>query len=198
MSDSRAGIVFYRVAMLCGILPMTVGVAVYLLYEITRWDSLPLIGMFTIRGGLVSVAIGFVCVIAYAFKRHAVGQLWGPRVGKAVSVMVLNIPVCLIVIILGINSMTRFTVVLENEGQETITRFEIEGPGVEKTIEDVAPGKSKSARMHFNNEGTLVYRAEVRGELMEGTIEGYVTGADGGKSIVTFSDTAFSAQRTEW
>ncbi len=201
MSGSDSSRYLYRIAMLCGILPMTVGVSIYILYEITRWDVLVLAGLFTVYGGLACAALGFICIIAYAFKRHAAGEMWGLGVGKAVGVILLNIPVCVIVVHLSLLSVTRmdsYTVVLENKGEDVVAHFELETPGGAVGIEGIAPGESESVRLSFEDPGSITYRAEVGNDLLEGVIENHVANSGGGKkSIITFSDGEFSIERME-
>ncbi len=191
----------YRAAWLCGLLPLTVGIAIYLVWELTQWNPLLLAGLVTLYAGTVCVAVGLVCVLVDAVTQRRAGISWGPvarRGAKPAGVLLLNLPVGLVILALVLLSLTRFTVVLRNESSEVISRFELAAPGVEEVLEGLAPGTSASVAMHFDSQGELAYTAEVGGRVTEGIIEGYVSSNTGGRSTVTFSDGVFRAGPTEW
>ena len=55
----------YRVALFCGAIPLIVGVSIFLLWLVTRWDWLMLAGVFTIYGGIGLFLIGSVALANY-------------------------------------------------------------------------------------------------------------------------------------
>lgn len=54
-----------RLAWLCGLLPLVVGVAIFLLWLATHWPWLELAGLFTILGGFVVSLIGVLALITH-------------------------------------------------------------------------------------------------------------------------------------
>jgi hypothetical protein len=55
----------YRNALLCGACPLVVGVTIFLLWLVTRWDWLILAGLCTIVGGVVAFLIGAFSLAIY-------------------------------------------------------------------------------------------------------------------------------------
>jgi hypothetical protein len=61
----------YRLALFCGACPLVVGVSIFLLWLVTRWEWLPQAGILTILGGCVLFLIGsFALLRAHWFAAH--------------------------------------------------------------------------------------------------------------------------------
>lgn len=199
MKAERSFEYLYRIAFLCGLLPLTIGTGIYLLWLVTEWDVLMVAGIFTIWGGLACVAIGFIAAAIYAFKLRATGALWGPiagRIAKPVGLMLFNLPASIIIFSLAWSAATRYDVTLTNESESVIACFQMIAPGVKESFENVQPEESRSIGVHFQGDGPFKFEAEVGGVVSTGTIEGYVTHNLGGESVVLYSDAGFQIERT--
>lgn len=199
MKAERSFEYLYRIAFLCGLLPLTVGTGIYLLWLVTEWDVLMVAGIFTIWGGLASVAIGFGAVAIYAFKLRVNGALWrdiAGRIAKPIGLMLFNLPACIVIFSLAWSAVTRYDVTLTNESESAIAHFQMVAPGVEESFEDVKPGESRSVGVHFSGDGPFYYMAEVNREVVRDTIEYYVTHNLRGEAEVLYTDTGFQVERT--
>ncbi len=52
-------------AMLCGAVPLSLGIAIFLLWVITRWEALEVAGFLTIWAGTIFVAAGCIALDGY-------------------------------------------------------------------------------------------------------------------------------------
>lgn len=199
MKGSRSVERFYRIALLCGALPLIVGIGIYILWLVTEWDPLMVAGIFTIWGGLACVAIGFVCAAIYAVKLRATGASPSPiarRVAKPLGLMLLNLPVALIIFSLAWTTITRYELRLTNDSDAVIARFGMVAPGVEEVFDNVRPGESRSVGVHFEGDGSFKYEAEIGGVASAGLIEGYVTHNLGGEMSAVYDGVEFHFERT--
>src|SRR5437773_2930664 len=78
----------YRVAVICGALPLVVGVSIFLLWLITGWDWLMMAGIFTLYGGVAIFVIGAValarfCWLACRTPEQPRRRLWPSTLGCA-------------------------------------------------------------------------------------------------------------------
>ncbi len=185
----------YGISLFCGLTPLTAGISIYVLWLLTGRDEFVVAGVYTIYVGVALVAVGSICLVVYLFKVKRLDQWRKPAIKRAAigaSVLLVNLPVCLVIVLLAFSDVTEFTVVVENESAATISRFALEGPGVNEHWTDVGPGESREAAMHFSHDGTLTYRARINSLPHQGVVAGYVTNGMGGRVLVTLSpDTVF-------
>lgn len=56
-----------RVAFWLGLIPLSVGIGITLLWVVTAWRVLPVCGLFTILGGVACFGVGVICLSVYFF-----------------------------------------------------------------------------------------------------------------------------------
>src|SRR5688572_4088789 len=61
-------LVLQRIALVCGILPMCVGVGCLILYAATSNDDFIVGGLITLVGGSICFAVGAICISIYQFQ----------------------------------------------------------------------------------------------------------------------------------
>jgi hypothetical protein len=66
---------FYRTAILCGACPLVTGVAIFLLWLVTRWDLLMVIGMLVIPAGFLSFLAGSGALSGYLSEARRASEL---------------------------------------------------------------------------------------------------------------------------
>ena len=57
----------YRIALICGVVPLTVGIFIFILWLVTRWDWLETAGLITIVGGCASFPVGMMALGYYCW-----------------------------------------------------------------------------------------------------------------------------------
>ena len=57
----------YRVALICGAAPLLIGVSIFILWLITRWDWLMMAGIFTLYGGVAIFVVGVLALARFCW-----------------------------------------------------------------------------------------------------------------------------------
>ena len=95
----RPRVALYRVAQLCWVVPLTIGVLVTLLFVLTRAEFFALFGFVTLFGGAALFGIGAICLVMFrALLRNCSTddrRLWSKRAWILFGLMLLNFPIAL-------------------------------------------------------------------------------------------------------
>ena len=95
----------YWAAYVCWILPLVTGVGTLIAFAATSERALPMIGLLTIFGGVILLAIGVLClgVFAVLLRRCDLGarSQWSKRVKWLFFLLFMNIPAAFICAMLG-------------------------------------------------------------------------------------------------
>ena len=188
-----------RIALLCWVIPLGVGVTTFLLWLLTEAGALMAIGFVTLLAGALLAFVGSVMLVV-----HVVGRFEDPRppmrrrIAQAFVVALLllaNFPIAygIVQAVESINSSYHVTVV--NAGTATIDSFVVTGPSFTTELGPVAPGKRKRVRLAPRGDGSITFAARRAGMTRSGTIDPYVSGPmTGGDHVVTLTDTAESVR----
>ncbi len=103
------------------------------------------------------------------------------RIVAVACLLLVNFPVAFGVAGAAIHIETRYTVEVRNETSSVIHRVEVWGGGVQVTFGSIPAGESREKGFHFTEDGELGYRLVHDGKEHGGTVEGYVTGGQGGR-----------------
>ncbi|NOX54518.1 MAG: hypothetical protein GXP27_08780 [Planctomycetes bacterium] len=178
----------YRIALICGACPLTFGVAIFLLWLLTRWQWLMTAGVYTICGGLVAIVAG---VVALAFFYEAASQT--PTISRrrlclsvavCASLFLSNFLVAGGIIAAVIAIETCYTVVVHNSSTERLEDVRVFGGGCDEWLGAIPPGGTARASFWVQHDGVLRFRARSAAKTYSETI-GYVTNGMGGHTIVT-------------
>ena len=156
-TSATAAKVCLVIAYLCGSLPMIVGVGTLVLYWITRWDRLPLVGIFTIVGGLGLWFVGIGCLIAYAAvvgrakvrDRRVVNR----RSAGAMALLLANLPLAFGCTIVGYALATQYRITIINQTDVPIVSGILQYPHNERSFSQLAPGASKRFTLRADDFG---------------------------------------------
>lgn len=179
----------YRVALICGAIPLLVGVSIFILWLITRQHGLMMAGIYTLYGG---VAIFWVGVLALArffwlgvrspdFPRR---RLWLSTFACA-GLLLLNFPVAGGIIAASIAIETRYTVVVHNALSRPLENVKVFGGGSDESLGSIPPGGTARRSFWIQHDGELKFRAFSGTTSHTKTIDGYVTNGTGGHTTVT-------------
>src|SRR6185312_7690842 len=141
----------YRVAMICGAVPLLVGLAIFLLWLITRWGWLMLAGVFTLYAGVVAVALGIIGLAMSPEVRRA-----RPRLACA-ALLLVNFPVAFAICYAAVAVKTGYTVVVHNDSQKSLDRVRVSGGGCDVSFGTIPPGASVHRTMRFRQDGRLEF-----------------------------------------
>ncbi len=145
-------------------MPLVLGLGIYGLWFVTRWDGLVSAGLLTIVGGTVSLGAGVICLIAYGFRIYAKGvptSVVVRRVSLPAGLLLTTPLVGMLVASSALHALTTYEVVLYNASDTTITTFSFTAPGVDETWANVEPGAFRLSNLSVTGDGTLLYEAAV-------------------------------------
>jgi len=158
---------------------------VFVLWLVTRADPLPMVGMYTIYGGLVAVALGFACLCVHVARSRITRHLsWGAAARECVlplSLLLINFPAACGYTWTAIAIETRYVVTVTNESSFTVNGFVVRGGGCEADFDVLLPGERRSRGFHIQHDGDLQYEGAVGGTQVHGVVDGYVTPGLGGR-----------------
>ena len=180
----------YQVALACGVLPLLVGVVIFLLWVSTGWDWMIVAGIFTLYGGVGIFLVGIIALVRYCWLAlHTLGmsrrRVWLSTLGCA-GLLLLNFPVAGCIIVAAIARETRYTVVVHNTLQQPLDGVRVFGGGCEVAFGTVSPGDVVQRSFWIQQDGKLEFRAVSVATTYAQTIDGYVTHNMGGHTTVTF------------
>jgi len=179
----------YRLALACGAIPLLMGVSVFLLWLITRWDGLMVAGMVTLCGGMALFLIGVVALMRYWSLASQTPDIPSRHLRRSTflcaGLLLLNFPVAGGIVAAVIAIETCYTVVVENDSHRPLEGVRVFGGGCDEQLGTIPAGSSVRQWLWIRHDGTLELRALADGASYHETIDGYVTNSMGGHTTVT-------------
>ena len=160
----------YRASLACGAIPLISGIAIFLLWCVTRANVLMVAGVLNIYGGVIVASVRLLLLLLYVVMHWRQKRTW-LRALFAISFILVNIPVCMAIIKPVIVNETSYTVTIVNDSDIALDKFTIVGPGLSHTWENIKPGESKKHRSYLAGEGSVDYAAVGGGWEYSGTID---------------------------
>ena len=177
--------------MICGVLPLLVGISLFLLWLITRWDWMKMAGIFTLYGGVAVFFIGAIalarfCWLAFRTPEFSRRRLWLSTLGCA-ALLLSNFAVAGGITASVIAIETRYTVIVHNTSQQALSGVRVFGGGCEADFGTIPPGGVVRRSFWIQHDGKLELRAVSGATTHSKTIDGYVTNSMGGHTTVTIN-----------
>lgn len=171
----------YRVAILCGALPLCCGLIIFIVWTQTRNHHLQIAGIWTILVGCFLFLIGAAALFRYSRSSPAPDRR-GSRSFFAGLLLVANFPVAFVLAYAAYWLDTRYMVTVFNESGEHLSGAQVEGGGILEHYGDIPPGKSVRRYIVPDTDGQFVFSSS--GGKHYTVIEEYVTGGQGGRRSV--------------
>lgn len=187
----------YRTAIACGAAPLLIGVSIFLLWIITRWDWLMLAGVATLYGGVAAFFIGALAIASFSWIASRSPGGPQPRQSRRILacglLLVSNFPVAGGVIAAVIAIETRYVVIVQNNSQQVLSGIRLSGGGCAAEIGTLKPGSTARRAFWIQREGSLEFRALKGTSALAHTIDPYVCRDGGGqKTVIISSDESIS------
>ncbi len=183
-----------RVALLCGALPLLVGVSIFVLWLLTRWDGLVMAGFITLYAGVVvfvvgAGALGRFCWLGFRGTEWPRRRLWLATLGGA-ALLLSNFAAAGGVIAAVVAVETRYTLTVRNSAAQPLTGVRVSGGGCDVDLGEIPPGAVVRRSLWIKQNGVLEFRAMSGVQVHTQTISDYVTDGMGGRATVTFQPDA--------
>lgn len=170
-------ILWWKAALLCGLLPFLVGVVVFTAWYATRAAWLVEAGLLSIGAGLLLVCVGLLCVLAYVLRARASRSPgWKSHAAIAVLVMLANFPAAAALVMLADHIASSYVVVVENRSPWVVTDLVFRSEGHTYAFGTVPPQSDREDAFHFPQERETWYSLSLNGQLHEDIFDGYVAG----------------------
>ena len=181
----------YRIALTCGVTPLLVGVTIFLLWLITRWDWLMIAGAATLYGGVAAFFVGAAAVARMcwlALRSPDVPRRRHLRLILACSALLLaNFAVAGGIIATVIAIETRYVVIIQNDSQQVLSGIRVRGGGCEADLGAIPPSGAARRALWIQQDGSLELLAASGTTAFTHTIDSYVTNGMGGKTTVVIN-----------
>jgi len=168
----------FRIACICGAVPLGVGVIVSVLFYFTQWKWLVAVGLLNIYAGVISVVIGLILLTIYTirlFKKCAVREKTAVIL-LGYSLLLVNFPAAVFLAIVSHGNASMSTVVVDNRSLHIIPEVTLTGPsGAQFHISKIPPGSNKRGRFRIKGEGSVTYEVKVGTKTESGILFGYIT-----------------------
>jgi len=179
----------YRIAVICGFIPLLVGISIFVIWLITRSDWLMLAGLLTIYGGIALFVVGAIALFRFWFMAHrepdySKKKRWIATV-LCFGLLLINFPVALGIVNAAIRIETRYTVVIRNASSQPVNEIRIFGGGCSKSLNSIRGGGTGEVSFWIEHDGQLQFEAVSGGRQIEGIVDGYVTNGEGGYVTIT-------------
>lgn len=181
----------YRIALTCGVTPLLVGVSIFLLWLIPRWEWLVIPGAAAIYGGVAAffvgaVALARVCWLACRSpniprKRHVLAIL------ACIALLLANVAMAGGIIAAVIAMKTRYLVIIRNDSTHVLSGIRVRGGGCEARLGAISPNGATRRSLWIQQDGSLEFLAVSGTTALTHTIDGYVTTGMGGQTTVVIN-----------
>lgn len=175
----------YRVALLCGALPLVAGTSIFALWVVTRSELLMAAGALLLFVGLALFAVGVVALGRYCWLALRMSEppprFW-PATALAAALLLSNFPAAGLILLKVADLESRYTVVVRNESQDPLEGVHVAGgERVYAAFGSIPTGQTMTRSFRIRHEGAL--------ELHAGggttTIDGYVSADEEATAFVT-------------
>jgi hypothetical protein len=179
---------FYYTALVCGLAPLVIGVSIFLLWLVTRWDWLAIAGLLTIAGGLLSETIGLGCLITFAIwswkspDRPPIGR----RVLIALASFWINFPVLFAIFFAVEYFDSTPHLKISNQGP-TIDRFFLSGACADAAFGPIPTGATVERPLSVRRDGDFAFKGVHGDSPIGGVVEDAIMLGDTAGLLLEFN-----------
>jgi hypothetical protein len=179
-------------ALICGIIPLIVGMFIFVCWVITQWVWLTYAGIVWLFIGTAAVLVGIGLLVVYICVAVRAGHVRGRRLASQaagiIGLYLANFAIASIVVV-GVmtvmNLAARYTVTIINETHTVLDEARLRGPFIHVEYGSIAPGSEVSRTFLIQQDGSLVLTGKLGDKQLEETVVHYVTSGVVGRDRVT-------------
>ncbi|MEY4567474.1 MAG: hypothetical protein RLY14_2444 [Planctomycetota bacterium] len=180
-----------RLALVCGLVPLSSGIAVFLLWLGSRWEILKLAGVFVILAGIVCIFVGATAMVFSLKKSRVQGNPIRKHLPKwilLIAVFLSNFLAAGGIIATVLNIESRYTIRIVNQSNQELSAITISGGGCLIEVPNLPAGVTTTQHLYFKQDGSLTIKANADDRKLDVVIEGYITNGMGGFAKVTVNE----------
>lgn len=136
----------YWLALVFCVCPAVAGVGITVLYLLTWWGALQVLGLVCMLAGLVSVGVAAVLLGVYGVGQWRYGTMSKNRLGREIVLagllLVANFPLAVVCVFVGMDESSKVLVTFVNETSGPVTAVTLISNGVPTVVGDL-PAKSQ-------------------------------------------------------
>ncbi len=180
---------WYKLSLVCGLMPLSTGILIFLCWLVTRAHWLKMVGLVTLYIGLGLFVIGVIFLVIY-FIQSRKNEILGYWKKSSVSLLILlsNFPVYAVIMGTVIYVAGISTVIIENQSTTSIKKVILSVQGNIFNLGSVLPNEQIKKNIHFQSEGAVHYSFTREKDKYEGVMFGYVTGGMGNTAIMVITE----------
>jgi len=168
---------------LCWALPLVTGLAIFVIWLLTKYDFLMVLGAYCIYFGVALSVVGLVYGLFRLIKNR---KNMPERQSALFSVLLLlsNLPVAIGVLVAAVAISTAYTVDVSNTTLVDLSDCAISGGGIYEQVGIVKARSIVTRTFWIKQDGGLTLSYTLNGVKYERSVSGYVTNGMGGHDIV--------------
>jgi hypothetical protein len=170
---------WYLKSLICGVVPLLLGITIFLLWLVTRAHMLMTFGLLNIVAGLIFFALGLFALAKYVLESRK-NNLENYYVKAIIALLILtaNFPTAIGIVGAVEYIESQWVVIIENKSNFDIDELYLH-TGMEKLeLGDIGKGSYFEKNYHFSHEGRVNYFFKHTKKEHEGI--GYTTSGMGG------------------
>ena len=177
----------YRLSLICGVLPLVVGLTIFFLWLATGWSWLEKAGLYALLGGLVLFVMGIIALLIWFFKTNQPGLPRRPGVIVSAGVLLANFPVAAAIIWGVLVIQSTYYLTIKNNSTALLSEVHFYGQGYDLHIGTILPNEKRKLKLHpeVSGESSLNLKGKCGNNVFTNMVEGYFESGYGGKAVVT-------------
>ena len=181
---------WYRTSLYCGLIPLCLGIAIYIAWYVTGKHWLETAGLLNIVLGVCLFCIGILSLVIYIYKAYKLNVRGYLR--KAVLplfILVINFPIAYMAVSSAEPSKSVCTLKVENNSAMQMMDFRLTERDKVYKIPPIPAHSKLEQKFNFKYEGSVYYSFQLDGKKQQGVVFGYVTSGISITSTLVVSET---------
>jgi len=188
-ASTSAGTAWLRLAFVCGLLPLVAGIGIFATWTVTRAPLLEFLALLDIALGSILAIVGLIATSMYAARASKAGvRGWRSRVLAAGAIILGNFPAAIAAVAAASHMISAYAVAVDNGSPDALEHLAFESAQGHYPFGTIPAGSRVERIFRFEGEGAVTYSARHKGRPVAGTLDGYVSGTGGAKTIRVQSD----------
>lgn len=188
---------WYATAIVCGLIPMALGSAIFAAWLVTDLDALEIIGVVFIYGGIFLFAAGIAALLIFVSRARRGGVAYRKSAALALVVLVANFPLCAAYVAIAFAMKSAHVVAVENRAGMAMEDLGLRDPtGRHFGVGSVGPGQTRQVCLDLSGEGAVGFSFSADGRPYAGILIGYLAGPLGSRATLRLAED-LSAQVSE-